>query len=128
MADKYGWSLDNGNWSKDLYDSRAAAVEAARKYAGTAMFWTARCRAPEVDFTGYDAVEHLMEWCEDFQIEEAEDWSAQDATDAAQSELAVMFACAFRAWAEKHGHVPNWWIVEDVREYGGPGITVRYRA
>lgn len=128
MADKYGWSLNNGDWSRDLYDSRGAAVEAALKYAGTSSFYTARCRLPVVDLTGLDPVDCLLDCCEDFQIEEAEGWAAQDATGEQRDELTRAMNAAFIAWAEKHGYTPDWWIVEDVREHGGPGVSVRYRA
>ncbi len=117
----YAFSLNGEDWGDGQYDSREAAIEAAREDEPDGPIWTARCRAPVVDLSGLDVVEHLYNWCEDdFGLEEAEEWPAQFATGAQRDELAAMLADAFKAWAEKHGYTPEWWIAEDVQRHDVP--------
>jgi len=118
----YAFSLNGEDWDAAEYDSREDAIQAARdEEQPEGPIYTARCRPPVVDLSGIDVVEHLYAWREeDFGLEEAEEWPAQFATGAQRDELAAMLADAFKAWAEKHGFTPQWWIAEDVQKHDVP--------
>lgn len=118
----YAFSLNGEDWGDGQYDSREDAIEAAREAEPDDPIWTARCRAPVVDLSEIDVVDHLLyNWCEeDFGLEEAEEWPARFADGAQKDELAAMLADAFKIWAEKHGFTPQWWIAEDVQKHDVP--------
>lgn len=101
------------------YPTREAAIAAAVVALTEAEcderrpFHVAQVRAPEVDFSGVDLLEHLAVWVDDFGGVEAEDWPAFTASDGQHVDLTRAIEAAFVAWLERHEMVPDWRVVEN---------------
>ena len=118
----YGWSLDEEHYYGGKEETREAALAMGRRDEPfEEVIYTARAKCVTIDGFLPDA-DDIIDWMLEHNEEEmpdgvGDDWLGSNVTREQKEELTASVRYAIRAWAEKHGHHPDWWIAEDVQRH-----------
>ena len=124
MTGKYVYSFTDDWFNSDEYDTPEEAIEAARMEEKESLSPEAHTEVyigvvgeqwkPEID--GEGIVDMLQDNAYDVGGEFAESY-LQGVTKEETDELTEVLTKAFDAWAARHGYEPNFYPVENVKEY-----------
>lgn len=118
MADsKYSWSASaEGSFHGEFNTITDALREGFGECPERQTIYVGQNRKPDpLDaINGEDLINRIYDY-EDFGIEEAADWPNYSPTQ--EADLTEMLRGAFKRWMDRYDLHPQFWIVEEIKEY-----------